>query len=202
VSACQVNGCASVSTVRLGGVCDECWDERVPVLAALPPLWHDLHNVLPPGSKKASEDIAHAAPGPRLPLNYLALDALRYVPLGLASWAAIVHKRKGLPVLPDSTRWAHRLSRAMAVLTHSDAELRYSTLSGDYLNELAYMRRLMTRLTGLEPLVHMLQAPCPHCNRRNLVRHNGEDSVRCITCGQDWAGVEYDRLVAVLLRRA
>jgi len=64
-------------------------------------------------------------------------------------------------------------------------------------NMLTLERRSLVALRA-EALVHHLPAPCPNCDTLGLIRHDGQDEVKCSFCGVSWQAYEYDRLVHVL----
>lgn len=66
-------------------------------------------------------------------------------------------------------------------------------------DEATAWRRSLTRLTGLDRLVHRLKVPCPTCNQRTLVREDGADRVTCRNrdCGRIWREGEFDWMAHV-----
>jgi hypothetical protein len=64
------------------------------------------------------------------------------------------------------------------------------------LSALQWCRRL-TRAAGMDRLVHRLAMPCPACEQRALVRHDGRDEVRCATCGAEWTEDRYQLLARI-----
>lgn len=53
----------------------------------------------------------------------------------------------------------------------------------------------LRRVTGMDNLVHRLDAECPVCNRRALERPDGGDRIRCRGCRNTWDERHYDLLV-------
>jgi hypothetical protein len=58
-------------------------------------------------------------------------------------------------------------------------------------------RRVLARAAGLDRLVHRLAMPCPRCDVRSLVRHDGREEVRCATCRAQWTEDRYQLLARI-----
>ena len=54
-------------------------------------------------------------------------------------------------------------------------------------------------VTGRTHLVHRLPAPCPWCDQRALVRHNGSAMVQCEHCGKEIDERHYDWFVRTVV---
>jgi ribosomal protein L37AE/L43A len=199
VSACQVPHCDSVTGVRGAGVCDDCWERRGRSLAALPALWEQLHLHLPPAQQGLQEYNNNSTRGgSRMPVNAAVLDALQAIPVAMMEWANLCRRTRGQEDLTThNKRWQFLLDQAMRVLQAQDEDLHYSVYSVDYLISLFGSQSRMISLAGLAHLVHRLNATCPDCGRRELVRHNGRERVQCYRCGHSWSLPEYQRLVIV-----
>jgi len=87
-----------------------------------------------------------------------------------------------------STVWGHHHD-FMASAAHVE----------EYSREMLALERRSLVALRAEALVHHLPAPCPNCDTLGLIRHDGQDQVRCSFCGVSWQANEYDRLVLVLV---
>lgn len=199
---CHVHGCRGGSTVRANQACDACWVGREDVLLKLPRLWLGVQNLLPPGSRGYSEAAVPSVAGPRSPLNVCALDALHSSAMELNSWASYCQESRGRPPIPTAgKRWGYLLSRAIGTLFALDEFLHYHEQAPCYLTDLYRLRHRLTLLAGLDRLVHRLDGvECPRCNRHGLIRHNGQETVCCPSCGLRIGDAEYRRYVLVLVR--
>jgi ribosomal protein L37AE/L43A len=161
-----------------------------------------LHHHLPPGQRGLSEYVSHSSSGgSRLPINAAVLDAMHQIPRTLHQWANVCRHMKGYCLLEmEGKRWAYLLSDAVIDLESFDEELHYSEYGVDYLTSVFEAHSRMFSLAGLAHLVHRLNAACPACGRRELVRHNGQEVVRCTRCGEKWSEPEYRRLTIVQAR--
>jgi hypothetical protein len=201
MSECQVPRCGSSSAARGHGVCDDCWSRRGRVLADMLALWQELHQHLHPAQRGLSEAISRQPAGSRLPLNGAVLDAMQSVPTTLLGWANTCRRLRSQPELSsEGKRWGFLIQEALTTLDAIDGELHYGPYAVDYLAAVFSMHGRMISLAGLAQLVHRLHAACPECDRRELVRHNGEDRVRCAYCASIWSRPEYDRMVVVQAR--
>ncbi|GAB3889047.1 hypothetical protein [Terrabacter terrigena] len=67
--------------------------------------------------------------------------------------------------------------------------------------EVQRLAKRAEKLSGRDELVHHLGA-CPHCDRRALIRIDGEDVVHCERCRRRWTEDEYQWLVRVAVAAA
>jgi hypothetical protein len=165
----------------------------------LPVLWDRLHLHLPPAQRGLHEFVSYTgARGSHMPVNTAVLDTLHSLPLAMMEWANVCRSSHGQRDLPTvGKRWQFILTEAVSTLVALDEELHYSVWSVDYLNAVFDAQTRMISLAGLARLVHRLNAACPECGRRHLIRHNGADRVHCYHCGRSWSAPEYRQLTIV-----
>lgn len=174
-------GC--INQIMVGSVCQDCWDHRVGVRAALPELWVRLHSRLAKGSQGPSEGLSRPRPGSRPPLQVHVLDTLLAVPLRLAFWANETLAGRG-SVGVEGQRPGHVLTAAIHILDSLDESLRWTDEAWDYLVSLGQQHRRMTVLIGLEPTTTRLATPCPSCDQHvvPLWRDAKREVVTCTVC--------------------
>lgn len=184
-------------------VCDDCWDGRVAIRAALPQLWFGLHNVLAPGSTGMQQEPPATNPvKSKPPLQICVLDTLHEVPTAMAYWANGVLAGVGLPMLErEGLRWGVLLTKAILVLESSDYTLRLHYQARLYLAEMITLSRRMMMLSTLDPLVSRIKAPCPSCSNAKmpLLRDTITQRVVCPACRQGW---ERESFMAVVMAKA
>ena len=66
-------------------------------------------------------------------------------------------------------------------------------------DEATALHKGLVRQSGRDELVHRVKAPCPSCNRRTLIREDGNDRVECRNrdCGRIWREGEFDWMAHV-----
>lgn len=195
-------GCApALATVGL--LCSRCYDRTRTALTALPEL------------------AVHAASRTDGKLSPLRLDTdstrrgtLAHAPSPSPAW----------DTAEELVQWAYLTARACADDNHHVGPFRYLTngvparnltqlityitanlpwyavdIPKDIYDEATGWERTLTRLTGLDRLVHRIKTPCPSCNQRTLIREDGSDRVNCRNrdCGRIWREGEFDWMAHV-----
>lgn len=89
-----------------------------------------------------------------------------------------------------------------AIVTYLRAQLgriAEAPFAPDFRTEVMQARRILTYFSGHDRLQHRLQAACPTCGMRALVREDGADRVECRNrdCQRVWTESEYSNLAHV-----
>jgi ribosomal protein S27AE len=198
MTQCPVPTCESVAVTSERGICGECWARRGRALEVIAPLWSELHHHLAPGRRGLSEFVSTGGGGSRLPVNATVLDLMYEAPRTLHRWANYCRHERGLELLDmRGKRWGYLLEDALADLHDYDEALYHSEFGVRYLVEIFDVHRRMFSLAGLARLVYRLNAACPACGRRELVRHDGQGRILCARCGQSWPQRTFRRLAQV-----
>jgi hypothetical protein len=172
-------------------------------------------------------EIVSSSPALKIPLQ-VNVEALRAeIDSELQSWAEPVAEALGVTWDTDSvhrSRLAVRVQRAAHLLARSvdtllslgpqehpawengepvwDAEGYQDTTVRDGVDaaiSLINLHRRAYSMLGRTKLVHRLDPPCPWCDHKTLVRHNGESHVTCETCHRSIEERHYDWFTAVLV---
>jgi hypothetical protein len=175
----------------------------------------------------ASEVCVAASPELRVPVR-LTIEALRAdIDTELTAWAEPVADKLGIEwdtadmtrtrIMPRIVRAVHLLRSAVPTLLAlpeqdhpawadgmpvRDAEGRQRYLARDGVAgalSLLELHRRAYAATGRTHLVHRLPTPCPWCDHRTLVRHNGQSHVECENCAHTVEEKLYDWFVGASL---
>jgi hypothetical protein len=175
-------------------VCTTCSVKVGNAVLKLPRYRQGLYSSTGPARIGDGVKTSRLAPQSSPPNRTFIFDLAREIESSVRSWAHIAvtgnqggRQRRCTFAQAHSTVWGHH-HRFMAHPVHVEVYGR---------EMLALERRSLVALRA-EALVHHLPAPCPNCDTLGLIRHDGQDQVRCSFCGVSWQANEYDRLVHVL----
>lgn len=195
------SGCFPREAV-VGHYCQKCADKFRDALQAIPDLVTHLAQSPKMVTKKKTGDTSRRATKVDQMSQSPAWDFADEVILWAASWAYIVAGGPGYDPIPynvaglpmrDLTRSISHISNRLTQALNEDyhAELYDETLT--------FNKRLVFA-TGVDRLEHRLNARCPTCDHRTLVRDDGARQVVCRNrnCNRAWDESEYANLAHVV----
>ncbi len=208
------------AAVELPGLCDADRALLERILPELPHLWLSLRGMLVPGDA-ADDSLARGTRTPPLPLRVDPLVTAELMLDELTRWEEVLRDRMGMNPAPGGRsieRAAIHVKRASRLLAQTVPSLlalgptphmiwqrggTYTEIEDDIDGydaavRLLALHRTAQRVAGHSVLVHHLPAPCPVCEAQTLRRLDGDDYVRCSTCGTVSTEDQYDWLVLVL----
>jgi hypothetical protein len=173
------------------------------VLGDYVPLYVRLrHALAQPVRRALSEQVRSSKPASRTPENVPAQDAMDALVAKATGWGIIALSHAGLGTLHPMGRESIRLVKAVdALLVHDEGLCRLS-IAEEYEADITHARQRALRALHAERLVHRLDAPCPECNCKALIRHDGQDRIKCAVCGTSWDERAYHLLVHILVEEA
>lgn len=225
-AVCDIDGgCGSVQgavvfeggpIINHVGLCEACIRLAIRALGELPLDYTELHFLLASGESGITSDVVMGSSDLKVPIR-VSIEALQASMVHEAqAWAeplaeklyvdwdneVIKHCRPGF-ILQKATSL---LANAMTMfLLLPEQEYRYA-MDSDWVTrdgiggalELMRMHDLVRFAAGKTKLIHELPTPCPRCDRKTMVRHNGTDHVTCETCALRWPEDQYKRLCLVM----
>jgi len=96
----------------------------------------------------------------------------------LAERGPFDYDRRGIPVPNPNTEARYLTSRLDRLCAHP--------VVNDLTDEARQYAHKLTTVAGLDRGDQRIPTPCPACERRTLMRPNGEDHVTCRKCGATW----------------
>jgi len=178
-----------------GACCDDCWNDRRNLLAALPDLYVMTYAMLTPGSRQQEINTIHVpAIDPAAPINLVAHDTLELGYARLSGWAVYASQRAGKipPDLKVYTSGRGFLTVVQTLLAY-DHKLALGGFAGSYVMDVwtAY-RRLVVQCVSTEP--RHLEPPCPDCGAATLITRHADEYAMCLTCGNRWPHSQLPKL--------
>lgn len=140
--------------------------------------------------------------GPRTPEYTAAQDAMDTLTRIIRTWCgyAAQHRDEDLPAVVVRGREGRRFQQGVNYLRrYSEVLLAEDPLAEEYENDLGIGIRKAERALATDDVIARLPAPCPECNHRALIRHNGKDEVVCAVCRTTWSSRMYELLCRVLV---
>lgn len=197
---CASPGCER--RVISGPLCPGCRTEVKAALAEWPVLYAHLQAGLPRSSGGGSERVSGTAPSSNPPVRESVLDVLDQVTRLVVTWARHVRIAAGIGPTRDGSG-SNAFNRGCIIIS-ARLPVALDTVEGGLRWGIALveLRTRARRQLGLTPLIHRLPAPCPSCDVKALVRHNGADTVTCAVCAASWPQESYDVLMNVLLQNS
>lgn len=175
------------------GMCDSCAATGRHALEEIPALLVALTAALPAGSNPYERVAGSTDPAAPMSLDvYCLREDIR---AGIIAWEL---EARDVLQLSAAKPAARRLSAAMTTLAAQYDRLAGTDTGAALVRWLLRQRSAAYRMLRWTTLVHRLPAPCPNCDLLDLVRHDGDDRVRCRSCGASWDEAAYERLVLVL----
>jgi len=168
-----------------------------------PYFYVTLRTFLPyPVSNPLADRVTTSKTGSRAPGNAFATDVLDLLVRCAADWAGYA---EGLAIdrydrMPHPHgREAQRFATTLDYLyLHAD-RLLDSGLAEEFNRKVVRMTLVARRAVHADDPIAHLPAPCPRCNRKALIRHNGKDQVVCAACRSIWPCEQYEFLCRVLV---
>jgi predicted Fe-S protein YdhL (DUF1289 family) len=209
------------------GLCDGCRRDLDNALNHLVGDVVELSMLIGHITPSAPGDIVSQSPTMKIPLQ-VNIEALRAeIDSEVQAWAEPVAEALGIEWDTDSMhrsrltvrvqRAVHLLARAVDAMLSLGVQEHPAWIDGEPLWDgegfqettlrdgidaaisLISLHRRAYSLLGRSKLVHRLDPPCPYCDHKKLVRHNGDDHVVCEGCHRTIAEKHYDWFVAVLV---
>lgn len=179
------------------GVCELCARRGRAALREYPWAFAALHLELAPRYSSLGGERVSGSAAPAAPMRLHTADVIRDLTAAVLGWEDAARRSLGLSP-PSRYSTEHQLTRAVRTLTRQYERLLPLDGGPRFVGSLLHTRAVYRRVLGWTTLVHHLPAPCPACDTLDLHRRDGEDYVRCHTCGAWWDEHEYGRLVHIL----
>lgn len=177
-------------------LCADCHTTTSRTLAAWPRMYVELTMALAPTSDPLAERVASTGPRSRAPVAEDVLNVLTGAQAEVTRWETTTRDFLGLPH-PAKRRAAVAFAAGCSWLA---ARLDNAATAGpQHAHALNKLHNRARDVLGHSPLVHRLDAPCPSCDVRALIRHNGADHITCAVCGTRWTEAHYRLLVAAIV---
>jgi hypothetical protein len=223
---CDIEGgCGSVQTdvvfeggpiINQAGLCEGCIRSVIRALEELPLDYTELHFLLASGESGITSDVVMGSSDLKVPIR-VSIEALQASMVHeVQAWAEPLAEKLYISWDTSVIRLARPgwiLQKATNLLANSmtmflllpEQEYRYAMdaqwVTRDGIGgalELLRMHDLVRFAAGKTKLIHELPTPCPRCDRKTMVRHNGTDHVTCETCALRWPEAQYKRLCLVM----